>query len=405
MLWSDTFRRWLPAFGTAIPLIILPIAVLSIPLAAAQEMRLSAAETTSWILALYGLSGLLGLLLTIRYRQPLLLTGNIFVLIFIASLGSRLSYPELVGASIVAGASVVLLSALGLTARLAAWIPAPIVLGLLAGAVMPFVSDIFTLLGDAPALVGGTILAYFVSRRVLGTRLPAILPALVAGLAIAALTGEFGQVPTRLSLPIPTVTNPVFSVHAIATATPVLVILITLQSNLPSVVFLQNQGYHPPERVIDNVSGVGTLLGSLLGPTAVSLSLPATALVAGEEAGEHQLRHRAVYLASGAVLLIALLAGIAADLPAIIPLRLLLTLAGLAVVDLLANALQQITRGPLLLGPMFAFAIALSEISILGFGPFFWALVIGTGVSFLLERDKLQELRSPVPVGEERSGS
>jgi len=404
MLWSDTLRRWLPAFGAAIPLIILPIAVLSIPLAAAQEMRLSAAQTTSWILALYGLSGLLGLVLTIRYRQPLLLTGNIFVLIFIASLGDRLSYPELVGASIVAGAGVVLLGALGLTARLAAWIPAPIVLGLLAGAVMPFVSDIFTSLVDVPALVGGTILAYFVSRRVLGSRLPAILPALVAGLAIAALTGEFGQMPTRLSLPIPTVTSPVFSVHAIATATPVLVVLITLQSNLPSVVFLQSQGYHPPERVINNVSGTGTLLGSLLGPTAVSLSLPATALVAGPDAGEHQLRHRAVYLASGSVLLIALLAGSAADLPAFIPSPLLYVLAGLAVVDLLAYALQQITRGPLLLGPLFAFAIALSEISLFGFGPFFWALVLGTGISFLLERDKLQELRSPMPVAEERSG-
>jgi benzoate membrane transport protein len=44
----------------------------------------------------------------------------------------------------VAGASIVLLHALGLTGRLAAWIPAPIVLGLLAGAVMPFVSGIFT---------------------------------------------------------------------------------------------------------------------------------------------------------------------------------------------------------------------------------------------------------------------
>jgi benzoate membrane transport protein len=341
----------------------------------------------------YGLAGLLGLLLTIRYRQPLLLTGNIFVLIFIASLGDRLGYPELLGASIVAGAGVVLLGALGLTGRLAAWIPAPIVLGLLAGAVMPFVSDISTLLGDAPALVGGTVGAYFSSRRVLGSRLPAILPALIAGLAIAALGGEFGQVPARLSLPLPTITNPVFSVHAIAT--PVLVILITLQSNLPSVVFLRNHDYHPPERVIDNVSGVGTLLGSLLGPTAVSLSLPATALVAGEEAGEHRLRHRAVYLASGAVLLIALLGGIAADLPAIIPLPLLLTLAGLAVVDLLASALQQITRGPLLLGPLFAFAIALSEISLRGFGPFFWALVIGIGISLLLERDGLRKLRSP----------
>jgi benzoate membrane transport protein len=187
----------------------------------------------------YGLAGLLGLLLTIRYRQPLLLTGNIFVLIFIASLGDRLGYPELLGASIVAGASVVLLGVLGLTGRLAAWIPAPIVLGLLAGAVIPFVSDIFTSLGDAPMLVCGTVLAYFLSRRVLGSRLPAILPALIAGLAIAALGGEFGQVPARLALPLPTITNPVFSMHAIATATPVLVILITLQSNLPSVVFLK----------------------------------------------------------------------------------------------------------------------------------------------------------------------
>ena len=48
-------------------------------------MDLSEAETSSWILAVYGLPGLLGLVLAIRYRQLLLLTGNVFVLIFIAS--------------------------------------------------------------------------------------------------------------------------------------------------------------------------------------------------------------------------------------------------------------------------------------------------------------------------------
>ena len=394
MLSSDTLRRWLPALGTTIPLIILSIGVLSIALAAAQEMHLSEAEATSWILVLYGLPGLLSLILAIRYRQPLLLTGSVGVLIFVASLGGHLSYPELVGASIVAGASVLLISALDLTDRLAAWIPAPIVMGLLAGAVMPFVSHIFTSLGDAPALVGGMFLAYLWGRRSLGKRLPAIVPALVAGLAIAALTGELGQVPARLPLPVPTLTTPVFSLHAIATATPVLVILITLQSNLPTVVFLQSQDYHPPERVVNTVSGVGTLVGSLLGPTAVSLSLPATALAAGPDAGEHQLRHRCVYLVSGAMVLIGLLAGIAADLLEIIPLRLLLALAGLAVLGVLTDALQQMAQGPLLLGPLFAFAISLSEISMLGFGPFFWALVIGIGVSLLLERDELQMLRS-----------
>jgi hypothetical protein len=39
MLSSDTLPRWMPALGAAIPLIILFIAVLSIPLTAAQEMR------------------------------------------------------------------------------------------------------------------------------------------------------------------------------------------------------------------------------------------------------------------------------------------------------------------------------------------------------------------------------
>jgi benzoate membrane transport protein len=405
MLVSDTLRRWLPALGTAVPLIILPIAVLSLPLVAAEEMRLSAAETASWILALYGIPSFLSLVLTIRYRQPLLLTGNFFVLIFIVSLGSRLSYPELVGASILAGVSVVLLGMLGLTVRLANWIPAPIVLGLLAGAVMPFVSGIFTYLGDSPVLIGGTVLAYFLSLRILGNRLPAILPALVTGLAIGALTGQLGAVSARLSLPVAVVTVPDFSVQAIATVTPVLIIIITLQSNLPSMVFLRNEGYRPPERLINNVSGVGTLLGSLLGPAAVSLSLPVTALVAGPEAGEHQYRLRAVYLASGAIVLVALLAGIAADIPEIVPLSLLLTLAGLAAVGVLSNALLEITRGPLLLGPLFAFAIALSEISLFGFGPFFWALVIGSGISFLLEGDKLRELRSPISVSEESSQS
>jgi benzoate membrane transport protein len=282
---------------------------------------------------------------------------------------------------------------LGLTERLAAWIPVPIVFGLLAGAVLPFVSDFFTTLGDAPAVVGGTLLAYLVSRRVLGTRLPAILPALVTGLTVTAVTGQFGQVTVPLSLAVPEITLPVFSLPAILTATPVLVVLMTLQANLPSVRFLHSQDYHPPEFVIDVVGGIGTMLGSFLGPTGISLSLPATSLVAGSGAGEHEIRHRSVYLASGAALLVGLLAGIAAGLAAVIPLVLLLTLAGLSVVDVLGNALKRITQGPLLLGPLFAFAVALSEISFLGFSNYFWSLVIGTGISLLLERDELRALR------------
>lgn len=391
---SSRVPRWnLSIIDAAVRFIIIFIAVLSIPLASAQTLGLTAAQTSSWILALYGLPAILSLVLTFYYRLPIPLTGNLFVIVFISRLGDQFSYPEIIGASILAGAVVLLVQLMGLTARLAALIPMPIVFGLLAGAVMPLVVNIFTLLEGATMLVGGTLLVYLASRRFLGNRMPAILPALVAGHVIALLGGDFGQIPTFSSLSVPTIISPDFSLPAIITATPVFVILITLQANMPSLIYLRSQEYQPPEAMINQVSGIATSLGSLFGPTGVSLSLPATSLVAGPQAGDHAIRHRSIYISAGVALLIGIMAGMAAEIPQMIPLSLLLSLAGLAVVDVLASALQQITQGPLVLGPMFAFAVALSEISLFGFGPFFWALIIGTGASLLLEREQLRTLR------------
>ena len=393
MLKSRAFRRNIPAIAAAVRNIVIFIVVLSIPLTTAQVLGLSTAETSGWLLALYGLPGLLSLVLAVVYRQPLLVTGNLFFVIFISGLGDRLSYGELIGASMIAGAGVLVVGLLGLTEWLTSWLPVPIMFGLLAGAVLPFMRDAFTTLGDAPAVVGATLLAYLISRGILGERLPAILPALVTGLAVTAISGRFEPAPVRLSLVRPALTLPVFSWQAIITATPVFVVLITLQANLPSVRFLQSQDYDPPEVTVDIVSGVGTMVGSLLGPTGISLSLPATSLMAGPGAGDHDIRHRSVYLAGGAALLIGLLAGVAASLTGVVPRALLLTLTGLSVVDVLGHALKEATQGPVFLGPLFALVIALSEISFLGFGNYFWSLVIGTAVSLLVERDALQALR------------
>lgn len=385
--------RTLPAVGAALALTVVYVVALSIPLATAASLGLNSALITGWILALYGVSGVLTVVLVARYRQPLLVTPNIFVLIFIASLGSDLTWAELVGAAVVAGALVLLVGASGLTGRLAAWVPAPVVFGLLAGAVMPFVVDMFSGLGDAGLIIGGTLVAYVAGRVVLEPRLPAILAALVGGIAIAAVAGRFGPLPATLPLPVPEVTAPAFTLRAIVTATPVMAVLITLQANVPSLVFLRSQQYTPPERTISILSGGGTLLGSFLGPMGVSLSLPATALTAGPDAGPHDLRHRAAYMAGGAAIVIALLAGVAAELEQVVPSSLLSVLVGLAVLGVLVDALRQVARGPLVLGPVFAFAIALSDLSLFGLGRFFWALVVGVGISLLLEHDALVALR------------
>lgn len=85
-----------------------------------------------------------------------------------------------------------------------------------------------------------------------------------------------------------------------------------------------------------------------------------------------------------------------ADLAVMVPPTLLLTMAGLALVGAIVGALKEITHGPLVLGPMFAFAIALSDMTLFGLGRFFWSLVIGTIITLLLERDGWKRLRAEV---------
>lgn len=390
------------ALGAASALIVIFVAVLSIPLSTADDLGLTERETVGWIMSLYGLPGLLTIVLVLRHRQPLLVTGNVFLLIFVASLGTELTWAELVGASMISGAIVLMLGPLGITERLAAWIPPPIVFGLLAGAVLHFFVGLFSATGDEPLMVGGTLVVYVLARRVLEPRVPALLPALVTGVALAALTGELGGAPSDVDL-APAFTAPELSLGAILTVTPVMVVLITLQANIPSLVFLRQQGYEPPDTTISAVSGLGTTGGSLLGPIGVSLSLPATALCAGPDAGEHSRRHWSAYVAGGASLAIGLAAGLATEVAEAVPDALLSGLVGLAVVGVLAAALQEVTKGPLTLGPLFAFAIAQSDLELVDLGPFFWALAGGLAVSFVLEPEGWRQLRrtSAVQVGAE----
>ena len=64
-----------------------------------------------------------------------------------------------------------------------------------------------------------------------------------------------------------------------------------------------------------------------------------------------------------------------------------------------AQALGEMVGGPLLLRPLFAFVVASSRLTLFGLGPLFWALVIGTGVSLVLEAAALQELRATAAHG------
>jgi benzoate membrane transport protein len=393
---SETRSNSIPLepIGAALPAIIFVLAVITLPLTAAQAFGLSDRQTTSLIIALYGIPGVLCLVLARVYRQPLLMAWHTHGLVFLTALSIQYSYREVLGSMIVAGILVFLLGALGLSTRMAALIPAPIIFGIVAGVVMPFVVGVFTEMNLYPLLVGGAVCAYILGRRLLPVRVPPILPALIVGGTLALLTGEIGRFPDHWSLPVPVLTLPLFSWQAIMSIAPVIAIFIAVQSNLTTTIYLRSQKYHPPDRLINVLSGGGTALGAILGAAPISAGSAAIPLVAGPGAGEPQSRYLSVYLCGVIWIVVAIGASAVTILPTIIPLSLLFALAGIAMIGVLAQALDEIARGPLRVGPLFAFVVASSQLTLFGLGPLFWALLVGLAVALLLEKDAYTELRA-----------
>src|SRR5829696_5618580 len=378
----------------SIPITIFSAAAVALPLATAQSFELSSRQTGTWIFALYAIPGLASIVLTLVYRQPLLVAWHTAVVALVASLSQTMPYTDLLGAMIVAGFVVAALGALGLTPRVAALVPTPVVFGVVAGNVLPFVVRTFEALQSEGLLVGAALAAYLVGRRGLPPRVPPILPALVVGVALAAVTGRLHGLATGWTWPVLTHTTPSFTPAAVLTVVPIAVPLIALHANLTAVAYLRSEAYAPPARAIEVTTGVATVVASLFGPCPICMAALVTPLTAGSEAGERSVRPWAAYASAVGFLFIALGAGVAADLPSLLPLPLLLAVAGLALLGVLSQALEQVIKGPLRLGPLIAFAVATSTLSLFGLGAAFWALVFGTLTSLLVEGDALRTFRS-----------
>jgi benzoate membrane transport protein len=217
--WPSWLREWSQSLGVGLAMVTLASSLIAVPLSAAGQLNLADGQVTAWVMTIYTVPCVLGIVLTLHFRQPLLLTGNIFVLIFIVSLQGRVPFAELAGASLVAGAAVVAISALGLADHLARLIPEPVVVGLLAGSTLPFVAGVFTGMGSEPAVVGAAFLAYILGRKYLESRVPPIFLALAVGIGAAAVLGKFGSAAAGVGPSLPLLTVPVFTWSAILTAT------------------------------------------------------------------------------------------------------------------------------------------------------------------------------------------
>jgi benzoate membrane transport protein len=363
-----------------------------IQLEAAASFRLTPEAASSWFFIIWFTGAVSSILFTLRYRQPLAITWTIPGLVFLATVGDRYTLPEIAGASLAAGIMIVALGFLGIGARLMRWLPLPIVMGMFAGSILSYATGIFEQLGTQPWIVGAAIGGYLGARWLGRAWLPPMGGAVVAGLAGAAMVGQIRPAAFRWSPPVVEALVPAFDPGSLLAVSVPLVVMAIGIGNVQGIGMLVNQGYRPPTNLLTVAVGINSVINAVFGGHPSTVARNGVAILAGDDAGPRDQRYVANLIASLCALLLALSAMTASALLEVLPIGLVASLAGLAILSVLMDALQKTVVTDLPMGAFFALVIAASPLTVLGIGSAFWALVGGFLVSLFLERSALVKM-------------
>ncbi|MBN6754247.1 benzoate/H(+) symporter BenE family transporter [Kocuria palustris] len=352
----------------------------------AQEAGLTPVQTASWIFGIYVFGGLISLLMALYYQQPVTGAYSIPGAVLVVGALQGFTFAEMIGAYLVAGLIVLILGLTGVVRKVITWIPFPIVMAMIAGALIRFGTGVVDSLLSAPIIVGAAIVGYILLSRFIKA-IPGVLGALVIGGVAAAITGSFGAIEGDVGLIMPELVAPAFNIGAILAVGVPLALLVIGAENTQAMGVLMAERYRPPFNAMTIVSGIGGLLAPLFGGHNANIAGPMTAICASDQAGENKAGRYAATVVNGIIFgLFGIFAGIAVALVTALPKELTATLAGLAMIGVLLSAFQSsFSEKRFQLGAFVALVIAMSGVTLFGISAPFWALVGGVFASLMLE--------------------
>ncbi|HTO18558.1 MAG TPA: benzoate/H(+) symporter BenE family transporter [Pseudomonas sp.] len=344
---------------------------------AARVAGLSPELTASWVWSVSIGVGLSGLLLSWRFREPIITAWSTPAAAFLVVALATTPYAEAVGAYLVSAAAFVLLGVSGYFEKVIRLIPPGVAAGLLAGILLQFGIGAFAGVSVDPLLAALLIGAYVVLKR-LSARY-AVVGILLLGLAFLLVQGRVDLSGLELRLAAPVFTPPAFSLNALlSVALPLFLITLTGQY-MPGMLVLRNDGFRTSANPIVTVTGLGSLLMAPFGSHAFNLAAITAAICTGREAHEEPAKRWIAGVAAGVCYILVGVFGVTlAALFMAFPATFITTLAGLALLGTLGGSLASaMADAKSREAALITFLAAAADISLFGIGGAFWGLVIG----------------------------
>ncbi|MEL6855323.1 MAG: benzoate/H(+) symporter BenE family transporter [Cyanobacteria bacterium J06607_13] len=360
---------------------------------AAQTLGATPVEIGSWIWALGLGMGLTSLLLSLRYRKPVITAWSTPGAALLISVGSGVSMAEATGAFLVCALLIMLCGFTGWFEKAMNKIPLSLASALLAGVLLQFGIAVFTAMETQFVMVFAMLCVYLILRQ----RIPryAVLSALVLGLIIAATQGLTQFDSLNLQLAQPTFTRPTFSLSALVGIGLPLFFVTMASQNVPGVAIIRAFGYTTPVSPLIGWTGAASFLLAPFGGFAINLAAITAAISMGAEAHEDPDKRYVAGVAVGVFyMVIGLFGGTVGAIFAALPSELISAIAGIALLNTIGKGLvtaltNETEREPALI----TFLVTASGMTLLGIGSAFWGLIAGvfaTAIARLLNRHKPQ---------------
>jgi benzoate membrane transport protein len=318
---------------------------------AARVAGLTPDLTASWVWSVSIGVGVTGVILSWRYREPIITAWSTPAAAFLVTALGTTPYAEAVGAYIVSAAAFVLLGLSGGFERIVRLIPPGIASGLLAGILLQFGTGAFAGVTVDPLLVGLLIVAYVLLKRFSARY--AVVGILGLGLGLLVMQGRVDLSGLQLQFAAPVLTMPVFSLNSLlSVALPLFLITLT---------------------------GQYMLIMAPFGSHAFNIAAITAAIATGREAHEDPSRRWIAGIAAGFFYVLVGVFGVTlAAVFMAFPSTFITALAGLALLGTIGNSLAAALANPVTReAALITFLASAANINLLGIGGAFWGLVIG----------------------------
>lgn len=350
-------------------------------------------EIASWLFACWFFGGTLGVIIAYKTRQPIAGAWSIPAAVMLGGTLQHFSMSQAVGAYFLAGVIVLALGLTGTITRIIKYIPVPIIMAMIAGALLRFATGVVTSVNAMPLVCGGTVLIYFISLA-LTKKVSPIIPALIGGVILSFMTGSVSTETLNNSYVAPTLFMPEFDFGAFMAISIPVALLVIGAENAQATGVLMSEGYKPPVRTMTIFSGIGGMIACFFGGHNANIAGPMTAICSSSAAGEDKEKRFMSAIVCGVICLVfGALSSYAINFIKVIPLALIGTVAGLAMINVILQALQMafITNARFQIGAFVAFVVAISNISLFKITAPFWALVAGVVVTLITERQSFKQ--------------